>query len=970
MKSLLRPSLALQTRPGNSLIEVIIAMALLFMFTIGFTQLSIDSSTGDFRGRKMSEATAFARQGLEAARSIAEQDFQQLTVGNHGIGIVSGVYAFTGSTNAWNGYTRTITVGLVQRNVAGEIVQSGGTTDYDTRSVLSTVQWTEGSRARSTSLTTYVTDWRKILLAGLTVQKIVINHGGSKVPADFAPYLIGTGTVTLGEAVNLDAGTYTVFEAADPNYIQSFGGDCDASGNVTLDAGDSKTCTITNEEKRAIVTVNKTVINHGGIKTATDFAPYKVGTTTVTLGSGTTIDTGTFTVSETVDPNYLQTFSGDCDAAGQIILAHDDVKTCTITNEQKTLPVVTTPIAAYVASTTVTLGANVTSLGVPAVISARGTCYGTTPAPTTNCTPEGGTTTGNFTQARTGLTPSTRYYFRGYATNAMGTAYSADGTFMTSATATIPTVTTPTVTSVTSTTATLGANVTSLGVPALISARGTCWGTTPAPTTNCVAEGGTTTGVFTQARTGFSAGTLYYFRGYATNATGTAYSADGTFTTTAISSGVMIYGDGTAVPKFRTYNTTSNTFSAEGSVGTSTTGNKFIIRTSPTKREAIAGYYGPTGTLDVFCYNGSTWTKEWSVSIGGNGSRRRFDIAYETNTGDAVILYSRNLASTNEMGYRTKLGSTNCGSSSWSGESTLDSVRTSGVVQWIKLAWDRRTSSNLIAVQWADARSDLSAAIWNGSAWGNEPTSASETSLEVVTSAHDVEDFDLEYESVSGDLMMVWANATGSNGANGVRYRTCTGGTATCTWSALAIPPTFVDDATNLDISANPNTDEIVFASVGNAGGDLQIGYWSGTAWTNTANADISCNVPVATTKMVSTGWLTSGATTRSIVVYGDQGSNLIDWFVGSAGVFTKQVDNAMTPAPSNPNRTTNVQMNPVSKDQLMYTFSDSNNDLFAKRLVMSSSGVFTWTNADGVALETTLPQSVNDPYSFAFWRQ
>ena len=48
---------------------------------------------------------------------------------------------------------------------------------------------------------------------------------------------------------------------------------------------------------------------------------------------------------------------------------------------------------------------------------------------------------------------------------------------------------------------------------------------------NCIAEGGTTIGVFTQSITGLTPGTLYHYRGYATNATGTAYSTDGTFTT-------------------------------------------------------------------------------------------------------------------------------------------------------------------------------------------------------------------------------------------------------------------------------------------------------------------------------------------------------------------------------------------------------------------------------------------------------
>jgi hypothetical protein len=98
----------------------------------------------------------------------------------------------------------------------------------------------------------------------------------------------------------------------------------------------------------------------------------------------------------------------------------------------------------------------------------------------------------------------------------------------------VPTVTSPTVSGITTTGATLGANVTSLGVPASISARGTCWGTSPSPVTNCSAASGLTTGVFTHARTTMPPGTTIYYRGYATNVTGTGYSADGSFSTTAL----------------------------------------------------------------------------------------------------------------------------------------------------------------------------------------------------------------------------------------------------------------------------------------------------------------------------------------------------------------------------------------------------------------------------------------------------
>jgi len=94
----------------------------------------------------------------------------------------------------------------------------------------------------------------------------------------------------------------------------------------------------------------------------------------------------------------------------------------------------------------------------------------------------------------------------------------------------VPQLSTPTSTSVGNASATLGATITSDG-GATITARGTVYGTSASPTTNSLAEGGTSVAAFTHSRTGLTANTLYYFRGYATNSVGTGYSADGTFTT-------------------------------------------------------------------------------------------------------------------------------------------------------------------------------------------------------------------------------------------------------------------------------------------------------------------------------------------------------------------------------------------------------------------------------------------------------
>lgn len=435
--------------------------------------------------------------------------------------------------------------------------------------------------------------------------------------------------------------------------------------------------------------------------------------------------------------------------------------------------------------------------------------------------------------------------------------------------------------------------------------------------------------------------------------------------------GLIMYGiSANTTPQWRTYNGSTNTFGAQTTTVAGGTGTNFQVRTSPTKQEAIAAYTNSSGVLQVMCYNGTSWTNEWSVTAGGAGAKRPFDIAYETNTGDVMVLYSRNAAATNAVDYRTKAGSLGCGTANWAAAASMPTGTslTTGTVHWVKMDFDGRSTSNLIAAIWADSNADLGGAIWDGTAWVN--LKLMETSLEVVTAAQDVDDFELQYESLSGDLMVIWANSLGAAATNGVRYMTCTGGTSTCTYSAVITPATWANDATNLDLSANPNSDEMVFASLGNAGSDLQVGYWSGSAWTNTNDIDAISGTPLAGTKLVSASWLISGATTRSIVTYNDASGAAINWYVGNAGTFTLQTDFATTPALGSPNKWLDLQKDPFNKDRLIFTVSDLNNDVFAKRLIMTATPAFTWTNADGAtALQATLPAAIAAPFQFRYWR-
>lgn len=96
---------------------------------------------------------------------------------------------------------------------------------------------------------------------------------------------------------------------------------------------------------------------------------------------------------------------------------------------------------------------------------------------------------------------------------------------------TVPTVSTATATNITQTTAASGGNVTSDG-GAAVTARGICWSTASNPTIlNNHSTDGFGTGIFTRNVAGLCANSVYYVRAYATNAAGTAYGNQVTFST-------------------------------------------------------------------------------------------------------------------------------------------------------------------------------------------------------------------------------------------------------------------------------------------------------------------------------------------------------------------------------------------------------------------------------------------------------
>lgn len=235
-----------------------------------------------------------------------------------------------------------------------------------------------------------------------------------------------------------------------------------------------------------------------------------------------------------------------------------------------TVPTVTTTAATAVTSSSAVSGGNVTNTGGDAV-TARGVCWSTSQNPTiTNSHTIDGSGSGAYSSNITGLTASTTYYVRAYATNISGTAYGNQISFTTSAAVTLPSLTTAGISSISSNSAVSGGTISSDG-GASVTARGVCWSTSQNPTiSNAHTTDGTGTGTFTSNITGLNASTTYYVRAYATNSAGTAYGDQKSFTTSPSAT----------VPSVTTANVTNitSTTAISGGNVTSTGGAAVTLR--------------------------------------------------------------------------------------------------------------------------------------------------------------------------------------------------------------------------------------------------------------------------------------------------------------------------------------------------------------------------------------------------------
>ncbi|HSW87943.1 MAG TPA: hypothetical protein VLG12_02150 [Candidatus Saccharimonadales bacterium] len=215
---------------GFSVLEVILAVALFAIFSIGMVSVVLQGFDANRLGSEETIANQYASEGIEAVRSIKNQGFSNV-VNSAGTGVVrngSNVWAFSGTNNTFGKYTRVITITDTQRDSIGNVVASGGTVDPNTKTVTATVSWNVSpTRNNSVVLKSYMTAW-KTQRGGM----LVFGDGGTT--ADTISYQTldqdnqtwsgstGTGTVTLDTA-NMSSVLVTTTSATTASWNHTVG---------------------------------------------------------------------------------------------------------------------------------------------------------------------------------------------------------------------------------------------------------------------------------------------------------------------------------------------------------------------------------------------------------------------------------------------------------------------------------------------------------------------------------------------------------------------------------------------------------------------------------------------------------------------------------------------------------------------------------------------------------------------------
>jgi hypothetical protein len=259
---------------------------------------------------------------------------------------------------------------------------------------------------------------------------------------------------------------------------------------------------------------------------------------------------------------------------------------------------------------------------------------------------------------------------------------------------------------------------------------------------------------------------------------------------------------------YRTYN--GSTLSSESDLSRSELdGNDYVaLFPKPNSDQIIMITLGQVDddgeVISANVWNGSSWLGWTTVETSATSNDDEcFAFAYETNSGDGLLVYGENGQSTPR--YRTLSGTT------WGSENSLPS--TGSAPKWVTLASD--PASDKIMFGGLDNSNDINVNVWSGSSWG--------TNYEHESSAPatDRRGFDIAYEAGGTEALLVYVESS----ENKLQYRTWNGSS----WSS---------EQDGTDLGALGRTVQLrtgtaageIFIGATDDGSDVELMRWTGSS--------------------------------------------------------------------------------------------------------------------------------------------
>ncbi|MDW8056561.1 MAG: hypothetical protein RMJ13_07650, partial [Elusimicrobiota bacterium] len=287
---------------------------------------------------------------------------------------------------------------------------------------------------------------------------------------------------------------------------------------------------------------------------------------------------------------------------------------------------------------------------------------------------------------------------------------------------------------------------------------------------------------------------------------------------------------------------------------------KYVLRACPRRNEfilAICSEDGANDDVEVQVYKGDI--RKWdnlnrvSADAGSSADYQPFDVAYEDNSGRAIVCYRDDgvEGKSNRVYYQIWNGST------WSSGDIYSGIEVESSIRFIRLVSKPGSDEILMAIQ--DLNRNHYVCFWDGTSWSGLVKIGA-----VTAPSSEQQCFDITYECITKRAMIVF-----SSGSLTQPYFSLYDGSS---WSTPQ-PATFTAATANIRwirLASDPSSDKVVLVAEDN---NRRIGYsiWNGISWTNKGLlADLPDTLSIDV-RPFDVCWL--GSTEKPMIVYSNNTS-------------------------------------------------------------------------------------------------